>query len=243
MSPNGSLASSKHPFSSYNMQHAIAYTRVSTAQQGRSGLGLEAQRQAITQYAEQHGLTILEWHEEVETGKGSNALERRPVLANAMRIAKRHKAAIIVAKLDRLSRDVHFISGLMAQRVPFIVTELGPDVDPFMLHIYAAVAEKERALISQRTKAALQAAKAAGRQLGNRTNIEQARTLAAESNRAARIARNAPTMLILTQLQQQGIQGYSALAKALNERGIRSARGGEWHATSVRNILVQSTEK
>jgi DNA invertase Pin-like site-specific DNA recombinase len=160
-----------------------------------------------------------------------------------MRIAKRHKAAIIVAKLDRLSRDVHFISGLMAQRVPFIVTELGPDVDPFMLHIYAAVAEKERALISQRTKAALQAAKAAGRQLGNRTNIEQARTLAAESNRAARIARNAPTMLILTQLQQQGIQGYSALAKALNERGIRSARGGEWHATSVRNILVQSTEK
>lgn len=115
-------------------------------------------------------------------------------------------------------------------------------MDPFMLHIYAAVAEKERALISQRTKAALQAAKAAGRQLGNRTNIADARTRAAESNRAARIARNAPTMLILRQLQQQGIQGYSALAKALNERGISSARGGEWHATSVRNILVKSTE-
>jgi DNA invertase Pin-like site-specific DNA recombinase len=193
------------------------------------------------QYAEQHGLTVMEWHEEVETGKGSNALDRRPVLANVLRIAKRNKAAVIVDKLDRLSRDVHFISGLMAQRVPFIVAELGPDVDPFMLHIYAAVAEKERDLISKRTKAALQAAKAKGRQLGNRTNIEEARHKAAQSNRAARIARNAPTALILTQLQQQGITGYSALAKALNERGIRSARGGEWHASAVRNLLLRTT--
>jgi DNA invertase Pin-like site-specific DNA recombinase len=95
-------------------------------------------------------------------GKGADALDRRPQLAAALKAAKSHKAAVVVSKLDRLSRDVHFISGLMAHKVPFIVTELGSDVDPFVLHLYAALAEKERALISQRTKAGLAAAKARG---------------------------------------------------------------------------------
>jgi DNA invertase Pin-like site-specific DNA recombinase len=103
---------------------------------------------------------------EVETGKGFDALERRPQLAAALADAKKLKCAVIVAKLDRLSRDVAFIAGLMAQRVPFIVTELGIDVDPFMLHIYAAVAEKERRMIAERTKLALGAAKARGVKLG-----------------------------------------------------------------------------
>lgn len=223
------------------MKQVIAYTRVSTAQQGTSRNGLEAQSAAIAQYAEQHSLEVLHYVEEVETGKGSDALDRRPVLKSALRDAKRNKVAIIVAKLDRLSRDVHFISGLMAQRVPFIVAELGPDVDPFMLHIYAAVAEKERALISQRTKAALSAAKARGQELGNRTNLDDARLKANESVKAARVARNAPTALVLTQLQAQGIVGYSALARALNERGIPSARGGEWHASAVRNLILKAT--
>ena len=113
-------------------------------------------------------------YREVETGKGADALERRPELAAAMKVARKlgkggkaRAAPVIIAKLDRLSRDVHFISGLMVQRVPFIVTELGPDVDPFMLHIHAAVAEKERNRIAQRTKEALAAAKARGQQLGN----------------------------------------------------------------------------
>lgn len=222
------------------MKQVIAYTRVSTTQQGTSRNGLEAQQVAIAQYAEAHGLTVLHYVEEVETGKGSDALDRRPVLKSALRDAKRNKAAIIVSKLDRLSRDVHFISGLMAQRVPFIVAELGPDVDPFMLHIYAAVAEKERALISQRTKAALASAKARGVRLGNQTNLDDARAKASVAVKASAVARNAAAVLTLTALRAEGITSYSALARDLNARGIASPRGGEWHATSVRNLLLRS---
>ena len=141
---------------------AVAYLRVSSEQQGRSGLGLEAQRGAVARFAAEPASRSSAEHVEVETGKGSDALDRRPQLAAALRRAKAERCPVVVAKLDRLSRDVAFISGLMAQRVPFIVAELGPDVDPFMLHVYAALAEKERALISARTKDALAAAKARG---------------------------------------------------------------------------------
>jgi DNA invertase Pin-like site-specific DNA recombinase len=129
---------------------------------------------------------------EVETGKGSDALERRPMLRQALTLARKMKAAICVAKLDRLSRDVHIISGLMVHKVPFIVTTLGADADPFMLHIYAAFAEKERALISERTREALARKKAQGAVLGNRTNLveAQARGAAATRERAAAFARN-----------------------------------------------------
>jgi hypothetical protein len=139
---------------------AVAYTRVSTAGQSRSGLGLEAQIAALARFAEAEGYKLAETFSEVETGKGSDALDRRPQLSAALAAARRLKAPIIVAKLDRLSRDVHFISGLMTHRTPFVVAELGADTDPFMLHIYAALAEKERRLISQRTRDALAAAKA-----------------------------------------------------------------------------------
>ena len=151
------------------MHPAVAYLRVSKPKQGRSGLGLEAQQTAIKAFCAQHGYEVEAEYREVETGKGADALERRPELAAAMKFARKlgkggkaRAAPVIIAKLDRLSRDVHFISGLMVQRVPFIVTELGPDVDPFMLHIHAAVAEKERNRIAQRTKEALAAAKARG---------------------------------------------------------------------------------
>ena len=103
---------------------------------------MEAQREAIARFAASEGFAITRTFEEVETGKGADALERRPMLADALKVARNQDAPVIVAKLDRLARDVHFISGLMAQRVPFIVAELGADTDPFMLHIYAA--EKER---------------------------------------------------------------------------------------------------
>src|ERR1700681_2050304 len=145
----------------------IAYIRVSTSQQGRSGLGIEAQRQALRQFAKAEGLELVREFVEVETGKGSDALDRRPQLKAALAAAKRLKCHVAVAKLDRLSRDVHFISGLMAHKVPFVVAELGPDVDPFVLHLFAALAEKERALISSRTKQALAAAKVRGVVLGN----------------------------------------------------------------------------
>ena len=146
------------------MQQAIAYYRVSTARQGRSGLGIEAQREAVARFAAAEDFELIAEFVEVETGKGSDALDRRPQLAAALATGRQKKCPVIVAKLDRLSRDVAFISGLMAQRVPFIVAELGRDADPFMLHLYAALAEKERRLISERTRAALAARKAQGRQ-------------------------------------------------------------------------------
>ena len=121
----------------------------STARQGRSGLGLGAQKSAVEVFAASNGFFLASELVEVETGKGCDALDRRPQLTAALARARKAKCPVLVAKLDRLSRDVHFISGLMAHRVPFIVAELGADADPFMLHIYAALAEKERALISR----------------------------------------------------------------------------------------------
>src|SRR6202166_364605 len=148
------------------MKTAIAYIRVSTGKQAKSGLGLEAQQEALARFAEAEGYKLLQTFEEVETGKGADALDRRPQLSAALKAARQHDAPVVVAKLDRLSRDVHFISGLMTHRTPFIVAELGADCDPFMLHIYAALAEKERKLISRRTKDALAAKKAQGVKLG-----------------------------------------------------------------------------
>src|ERR1051325_6043243 len=156
------------------MEAAVAYYRVSTRQQQRSGLGIEAQRAAVQRFAEAENLTIIAEFVEAETGKGADALDRRPQLAAALAAARQAKCSILVSKLDRLSRDVAFVAGLMAQRVPFIVAELGRDADPFMLHLYAALAEKERRLISERTKAALAAKKAAGAKLGNPRNIATA---------------------------------------------------------------------
>src|SRR6202165_1036324 len=153
------------------MESAVAYYRVSTKQQQRSGLGIEAQRATVTRFAEAERLTIVAQFVEIETGKGADALDRRPQLAAALAAARSAKCSVLISKLDRLSRDVAFVSGLMAQRVPFIVAELGLDADPFMLHLYAALAEKERRLISERTAAALQAKRASGAKLGNSTNL------------------------------------------------------------------------
>src|SRR5438874_270809 len=159
------------------MQHAIAYYRVSTARQGRSGLGTEAQRAAVIRFTETEGFTLTAEFIEIETGKGTDALDRRPQLAAALATGRSQRCPVIVAKLDRLSRNVAFIAGLMAQRVPFIVAELGADADPFMFHLYAALAEKERRLIAERTKAALASKKAHGAKLGNPRNVVTAASL------------------------------------------------------------------
>jgi len=142
--------------------------------QGKSGLGIEAQKQALERFAAAEGFELGRVCVEVETGKGSDAIDRRQQLAAALQEARRQRCSIAVAKLDRLSRDVHFISGLMVHRVPFLVADLGPDVDPFILHLFAALAQKERALISKRTTEALAAAKAGGVALGN-PRIDEAR--------------------------------------------------------------------
>lgn len=219
------------------MKPVVAYYRVSTSQQGRSGLGIEAQREALSRFATGEGFEIVAEFVEIETGKGSDALDRRLELAAALARARSLRCA--VAKLDRLSRDVHFISGLMAHRVPFVVAELGPDVDPFVLHLYAALAEKERALISGRTKSALAAAKARGVKLGN-PKLERARgqavaALKAEADRAA-----GNVLPIIAELQKSGAKTLRQIAEALNARGIPTPRGGAWYAASVRNALARS---
>lgn len=221
------------------MSQAIAYYRVSTQQQGRSGLGIEAQKAAVLRFAESEGIEIVAEHVEIETGKGADALDRRPELAAALARARKAKCPVVVAKLDRLSRDVAFISGLMAHRVPFVVAELGLDADPFMLHLYAALAEKERALISARTKAALAAKKAAGAQLGNpRAGEAAVKAQAAHRASADRFAAN--VLPIIESVRSSGISSYLGIAEALNSRGIRTARGGRWHATTVRNLLSRA---
>jgi DNA invertase Pin-like site-specific DNA recombinase len=214
------------------MKPAIAYIRVSTARQGRSGLGLEAQQASIQRFCEAEGFEILAERIEVETGKGADALDRRSELAAALAEAKRRKCPVLVAKLDRLSRDVAFIAGLMAQRVPFIVAELGPDADPFMLHIYAALAEKERRLISARTKAALQAAKGRGKRLGQNGAERLAPAYRAEA--ARRAAELTPT---IEAIRAAGASSLRQIAAGLNQGGIPTAQGGAWSAVQVKRVL------
>ena len=177
---------------------------------------------------------------EVETGKGSDALERRPMLARALATARKAKVPVVVAKLCRLSRDVAFISGLMAQRVQFIVTELSADADPFMLHIYAALAEKERHLIADRTRAALAAKKAQGAKLGNPVNLGEAQAKGASANRAGADTFAANVLPVVRQIQASGAITLRAIAEALNARGIRTARGGAWYSSTVGNLLARA---
>ncbi len=217
----------------------VAYYRVSTASQGKSGLGIEAQRAAVVRFADAEGLAIVAEHVEIETGKGADALASRPQLAAALAAARRVKGAVVVAKLDRLSRDVAFISGLMAQRVPFIVAELGADADPFMLHLFAALAEKERAMISARTKAALSAAKARGVKLGN-PNIAAAQAKGAPLGVAqVKASADAFAASVLPRIKPMRDAGLSlrAIADKLNAEGVETARGGTWAATQVADIL------
>ena len=221
------------------MERAVAYLRVSTQQQQRSGLGIEAQRAAIERFVAAESLTIIEEYAEFETGKGADALDRRPQLAAALAAARKAKCSIVVSKLDRLSRDVAFVSGLMAQRVPFIVAELGRDADPFMLHLYAALAEKERRLISERTTAALQAKRASGAKLGNPTNLCVAGSIGRLVQ--AQVADEFATHLmpLIQAIRNAGALTLEQIASALNGRGVRPARGGKWHRSSVRNLLAR----
>jgi DNA invertase Pin-like site-specific DNA recombinase len=206
---------------------AIAYLRVSTQRQGRSGLGLEAQRDIITRHCQAAGIVLECEYLEVETGKGSDALDRRPQLKAALIAARKIKAPIIVAKLDRLSRDVAFVAGLMADRVPFVCCDL-PHADPFLLHIYAAVAEQERRMISARTKAALAAKRAGGATLGN-PNLAAARAIEMERGRARAAAH---TALIRAAIPED-VTSYREAARILNAQGITSVRGRPLTARTV----------
>jgi DNA invertase Pin-like site-specific DNA recombinase len=213
------------------MKPAVAYIRVSTQKQGRSGLGLEAQQEAIARFCAAEGFHLLHTYKEVETGKGADALDKRPQLKVALECAKSNSCPVIVAKLDRLSRDVAFIAGLMSNRVPFIVAELGSNADPFMLHIYAALAEQERRMISTRTRHALAAAKERGVRLGSPT------TAAILQNRSCAFAESLRAIL-------EPVMHLSsrAIAAHLNASSVPSATGAAWSSVTVLRLLARLQE-
>lgn len=213
----------------------VAYYRVSTAKQGASGLGLEAQQAAVAGYLNGGEWELLGEFVEVETGKGSNALDKRPQLRAALAAAKKAKATLIIAKLDRLARNVHFISGLLETGVEFVAVDM-PNADKTMLQIFATMAEWERDAISARTKAALTAAKARGVVLGKagkdnlRPNIEE-RIQAADS-----FARKLhPTFAAM---QSRGLSQRS-MVEELNSIGIPAPRGGKWGLLQVQRVLAR----
>jgi DNA invertase Pin-like site-specific DNA recombinase len=203
------------------MKTAIAYIRVSTQKQGKSGLGLEAQQALIQRFADQEGILIAQTFTEIQSGKDDD--QKRPQLSAALEAARKAKAPVVVAKLDRLSRDVHFISGLMKHRVSFIVADLGADTDPFMLHIYAALAEKERRMISERTKQALASAKANGKQLGGLR----------DHGRAAKEAALERAKALEPLFDELADKSAREIARILNERNVPTPTGKPWSAMTV----------
>lgn len=212
---------------------AIGYLRVSTREQGDSKLGLAAQRAALEAFAASAGIELLDVVEEVASGGLDVSL--RPVLASVLATARKRRLHVLVSKLDRLSRRVDQISRLMAQRVPFVVAELGIDVDPFTLHIYAALAEKERRLIAERTKAALQRKIEQGWQAGN-PHLDEHRWKSSRTNaeKADEFARR--VMPMIQRMLNEGMNRL-AIARELNAIQLPTARGGDWTSASVGNVI------
>lgn len=224
------------------MSRVVAYYRVSTEGQGRSGLGLEGQQQAVTALCQQRGWTILAEFTEVESGKRDD----RPQLIAALKRAKVTGARLVIAKLDRLSRNVAFLAALQDSGAQFTAADM-PEADEFTVHILAAVAQRERKLISERTKAALAAVKARGAKLGNPNGAAAIRRAgkgtaaaldAVRANAAGRAADYAET---LADVRAAGATSLAAMAAELNLRGIVTPRGGKWHPSSVRNLLDRLT--
>ena len=203
----------------------IAYYRVSTDRQGKSGLGLEAQRAAVGRYLASVGGNLLAEHTEVETGRRND----RPELQKALAACRKHKARLVIAKLDRLSRNVAFIATMMDSGVEFVACD-NPHATRLTLHILAAVAEHEREMISARTKAALQAAKARGVRLGR--NAERL----APANHAAALDHGNQIKDVLAELNRSGMTTRE-IAAELTARGITTPRGGRWHPQTVRRVM------
>jgi len=221
----------------------VCYLRVSTARQGSSGLGLEAQKLAVQQYAASTNSDIIATFTEVETGK----LNARPELTEALHLAKVTGAKLVIAKLDRLSRNASFLMALQDAGVKFVAADL-PQANNLTIGIMALVAQQEAEAISKRTKEALQAAKARGQKLGN-PNGAAALLKAAKGNTAAVSAiklkadKHAMNLQpVIQSLKAQGITSLGAIAKALNDRGMLTPRGGTWHKTSVSNLMSRMPE-
>jgi DNA invertase Pin-like site-specific DNA recombinase len=213
----------------------VSYVRVSTARQGASGLGLEAQQDAVARFLNGSAWELVAEFREVETGKGSDALAKRPQLRAALEACRKLGATLVIAKLDRLARNVHFVSGLMESKVKFVACDM-PDANELTIHMIAAFAEHEAKRISQRTKEALAVAKARGAQLGQagatnlRPNVEQRQ---AAANSFAEKLRPIFAGMLAEKLSQRG------MVERLNVVGIPTPTGkvSKWKLSQVQRIL------
>lgn len=215
-------------------QSFVAYFRVSTTQQGNSGLGLSAQKEAVTRFAGERGEIIAEF-EEIESGKRND----RPALFEAIKLCRRRKATLLVAKLDRLARNVAFIAALMESGVDFIAVD-NPHANRLTIHVLSAMAEYERELIAERTKAGLRQAKARGVKLGNPT-LSKVAQKGADSIKADAETRAQHVLPIIDHIRRSGVTSLRGIASVLNARGIKTARGGEWHQATVKRVLERAS--
>lgn len=216
--------------------HFVTYYRVSTTRQGISGLGLEAQRQSVERHLAGRAQTVLGSFTEVETGKGSNALEKRPQLRLALEMCRKTGSTLLIAKLDRLARNVHFVSGLIETGVDFIAADM-PNANKVMIQMHAVMSEWERDQISERTKAALAAAKARGVVLGA-TGPANLKTCNDQRQRKAQEFRER-VRPVLDGMKAQGLT-RRAMVHRLNDLGIKAPMGGAWSLGQVQRLLVQS---
>lgn len=213
----------------------VSYLRVSTDKQGRSGLGLEAQRRAVEDFLNGGSWKLIAEFVEVESGSH----DARPKLAEAMALCRLHGATLVIAKLDRLSRDAHFLLGLQKAGVKFVAADM-PEANEMVVGIMAVVAQAERKMISARTKAALAAAKARGAQLGrpeNLTNQEAGRVQGRARRTAMARERAVDLRPILADLQASGASSLRQIAAGLNQRGIPTAQGRAWSPVQVKRVL------
>jgi DNA invertase Pin-like site-specific DNA recombinase len=222
----------------------IAYTRVSTAEQGKSGLGLDAQKEAIARFVEREGLNLVETYSEIESGKGETPLQHRKQLRDAMAHAKRLKCPVLVSKLDRLSRDNGFLAPLLSdKRLDVVTCEHGFNADKTMLRMHAVFAQHERSAISKRTIDALAAAKRNGAVLGSGDPSKGAAVSAARRSEAAdAFARNALPVIRDEQARAPSVS-LRKLAEALNNRGFYNSKGAPWSAMTLCNLLQRCEEK
>jgi DNA invertase Pin-like site-specific DNA recombinase len=209
----------------------VSYYRVSTTGQGLQGNGIEAQKQAVARYLQSLDCELVGSFEEVESG----ANNKRPQLAAAIKLAKSQKAILVIAKLDRLSRNAAFLLQLQESKIDFCCCDM-PHADPLSIGIIALLAQRERQLISERTKAGLAVAKQRGATLGN-PHAAKAWTKAVSAIKAHKTEFAATALKTIREIQETGVVTLAKIAYCLNKRGEQTARGGKWTATAVKRVL------